>query len=205
MIIVYVPFINIIFNVLIILTVGVVFSIVKRKNPISAIFIFITLAFIIYGLLFFIGAEFIALVVLIIYTGVIAVLFLFTVLIYNLHSLNLVSVTASLTRFQRYAYRIVVVVLVLILKNPFAAVAVGFNNSERAAHARHDISIDLYDICNGEDMDETIISVYVEDVSQLSIMFNQHGVLLLTCGLLLFIAMIGSIAITYPFSKDLIK
>jgi hypothetical protein len=39
------------------------------------------------------------------------------------------------------------------------------------------------------------------DIVQLSALFNNHYFLFLTCGLLLFIAIIGSIVITYPFFK----
>ncbi len=207
MVVVYVPFINLCFHIFLILAIGSIFLVIRRKNPISAIFAFIIFAIMLYGLLFIIGAEFIALVVIIIYTGVIAVLFLFVVLMYNLHTLNLSWFTKSFSRAKRWRNRIIIFIVVLYMQAPFTAVTASFCNPELAVHARYGIPTSIFNT-NKEHwsaLDDTIISVYVEDVSHLSIIFNQYGIILIICGLLLFIAMVGSIVITYPFSKDFNK
>src|SRR6185312_2964524 len=53
-----------------------------QSNPVFAVFGFITTALSAFTFLILIGAEFFALTILIIYTGVIAVLFLFVVIMY---------------------------------------------------------------------------------------------------------------------------
>lgn len=42
-------------------------------------------------------------------------------------------------------------------------------------------------------------TVYTLDVVQLVAIFNSHYFLFMICGLLIFVAMIGSIVITFPF------
>lgn len=60
-----------------------------QNNPVQAVFSFILTALITFLMLLILGAEFFALLVLIIYTGVITVLFLFVVIMYNLRGLFL--------------------------------------------------------------------------------------------------------------------
>lgn len=55
-----------------------------QTNPIYAVFSFILTAFLTFSLLLVLKAEFFALLILIIYIGVITVLFLFVVFMYNL-------------------------------------------------------------------------------------------------------------------------
>jgi NADH-quinone oxidoreductase subunit J len=60
-----------------------VLFIVNQRNPINTIFIFIGVINFLALFIRLIGAEFIAIVLLIVYTGVISVLFLFTIIIYE--------------------------------------------------------------------------------------------------------------------------
>jgi len=66
-----------------------VFLIVIQRNPVFAVFSFVLTALSTFSFLILIGAEFFALLILIIYTGVITVLFLFTVIMYNLREVNI--------------------------------------------------------------------------------------------------------------------
>ena len=59
-----------------------------QSNPVFAVFGFITTALSAFTFLILIGAEFFALTILIIYTGVIAVLFLFVVIMFNMRELK---------------------------------------------------------------------------------------------------------------------
>ena len=63
------------------------FLILIQNNPVYSVFNFIFIAFIVFFILVLIGAEFFALLILIIYTGVITVLFLFVIIMYNLRSI----------------------------------------------------------------------------------------------------------------------
>ena len=65
------------------------FLIVMQRNPVFAVLAFVSTALSIFSFLILIGAEFFALLILIIYTGVITVLFLFTVIMYNLRDVNI--------------------------------------------------------------------------------------------------------------------
>jgi NADH-quinone oxidoreductase subunit J len=58
--------------------------IIVQTNPVYAVFSVILSALTLFSILLLIGAEFFALLILIIYTGVITVLFLFVVIMYNL-------------------------------------------------------------------------------------------------------------------------
>lgn|GEM_PF-3774020 len=65
-----------------------VFLIILQQNPVYAVFSFIMTALSTFLFLVLVGAEFFALLILIIYTGVITVLFLFVVIMYNLREMT---------------------------------------------------------------------------------------------------------------------
>ena len=65
------------------------FLIYIQTNPVYAVFSFILTAIIVFALILIIGAEFFALLIIIIYTGVITVLFLFVVIMYNFRVVDL--------------------------------------------------------------------------------------------------------------------
>ena len=69
-----------IINVVIALMIISVFLIVIQRNPVFAVFGFVLTALLTFTFLLLIGAEFFALLIVIIYTVVITVLFLFTVI-----------------------------------------------------------------------------------------------------------------------------
>lgn len=59
-----------------------------QTNPVYAVFSFIITALCAFLLLLLVGAEFFAIIILIIYIGVITVLFLFVVIMYNIRSVS---------------------------------------------------------------------------------------------------------------------
>jgi NADH:ubiquinone oxidoreductase subunit 6 (subunit J) len=69
--------------------ISTLFLIILQTNPVYSIFSFIITAVAVFSFLLLIGAEFFALLVLIIYLGVITVLFIFVVIMYNLRLLDL--------------------------------------------------------------------------------------------------------------------
>lgn len=154
---------------------------VKCKNPIMAIFMFILLSIAIFLFLILMGAEFLALLVLIIYTGVIAVLFLFTVIIYDLDQMHVI-----MPRF--WGLLGYWVTIVFSLRHCGRLLAESTHN----AFATH---VGFNSIGGG----------FSIDIFQLNCLFNKHGVLFLACGLLLFIAIIGSVVITYSFAQSIAK
>jgi NADH:ubiquinone oxidoreductase subunit 6 (subunit J) len=147
---------------------------VLQNNPVYAVFSFISTALLLFVFLILIGAEFFALLILIIYTGVITVLFLFVVIMYNFR----------IVEFSHY----------FILFNPFSYLvlfkAMWFSwccNKALEPLLKQQIQLNT--------------SFFTLDVVQFIALFNDHYFLFLMCGLLIFIAMIGSIVITYPFYK----
>jgi NADH-quinone oxidoreductase subunit J len=70
------------------LFIGSIILISSQTNPIYAVFSFILAALSAFFLLILLGAEFFALLILIIYIGVITILFLFVVFMYNLRVLT---------------------------------------------------------------------------------------------------------------------
>lgn len=80
---------NILMNVSLLLMLISLILIIMQKNPVYAVFSFILTAMSTFSFLLLIGAEFFALLILIIYTGVITVLFLFVVIMYNLREINI--------------------------------------------------------------------------------------------------------------------
>jgi len=151
------------------------FLIVFQKDPVFAVFTFIIIALLSFFLLTLIGAEFLALLILIIYTGVITVLFLFVVIMYNLRNINI--------HIQS------------LLFNPF----IGF------------LIYKLYwfnKICNNLIYLMLYQNYYLAtaqyslDVINFVDLFNEYHVLFIYVGIIILVAMIGSVVITFPFYKQ---
>jgi NADH-quinone oxidoreductase subunit J len=162
-------------NTLIFSMIIALFIIVFQKDPVFAVFSFIIIALISFFLLTLIGAEFLALLILIIYTGVITVLFLFVVIMYNLRNIN--------------------IYIQSLVFNPFVSFLIykifWFNKI-----CNNLIYIMLYQNYY------SIVCRYNLDVIKFIDLFNEYHVLFLYVGLILLVAMIGSVVITYPFYKQ---
>lgn len=158
------------------------FLIITQKNPIYAVFSFILTAFFTFLFLILIGAEFIALLILIIYTGVITVLFLFVVIIYDLESLNFNFSSVFLNPM-----------LILILYKVLWASRFYYLTIVKWFHPT------LF--CNVTDIEDADNIFFKLDIINYIPLFNEHYFLLFFVGLLIFLAILGSIVITYPFYK----
>jgi NADH-quinone oxidoreductase subunit J len=148
--------------------------IVVQTNPVYAVFSFIYTALLLFLLLILMGAEFFAIIILIIYTGVITVLFIFVVIMYN--------------------FRIIELSMHSIIYNPLIYMILikifWFNKICSAC---------LMPVLKQQIQIQT--TFFTLDVVQFIALFNDHYFLFIMCGLLIFIAMVGSIVITYPFYK----
>ena len=169
-------FANKFLNVLFLFLFLTLFLIIMQKNPVYAVFSFILTALLVFSLLLLMGAEFFALLILIIYTGVITVLFLFVVIMYNLRDIKLYIHNILFNPFFVLLYA-----KLYWLDNIFSS---GY--AEQVHIARIDWERD---------------NAWALDVVQFIDLYNDHYFLFFMCGLLLFIAMMGSIVITYPFFK----
>jgi NADH:ubiquinone oxidoreductase subunit 6 (subunit J) len=113
---------------------------------------------------------------LIIYTGVIAVLFLFVVIMFNLRELK--------TQVRSIVF------------NPITAVALVkvFFMYELLLSAVHGL------VNTTVSLDAT--NLHTLDVVYFVSLFNEHWLPFLLLGLVIFIAMVGSIVITYPYHQN---
>jgi NADH-quinone oxidoreductase subunit J len=155
------------------------FLIVIQRNPVFAVFGFVLTALSTFSFLILIGAEFFALLIIIIYTGVITVLFLFTVIIYNLRDVNI--------NLRNIFFN--PILLLVGIKIYWASI----------------ICMNLLRSIITQDLHVEDELVYTLDVTNFVELFNEHYILFLFSGLLLFIAIIGSIVITSPFHKSSIN
>jgi NADH-quinone oxidoreductase subunit J len=148
------------------------FLILVQNNPVYSVFSFILVAFIVFTILLVVGAEFFALIILIIYTGVITVLFLFVIIMYNLR----------VTRFTEVSVWYSVFLVLLIYKLTW-------------------FSLSLLSIFGPNLRLAANFLMYTADVTHFIGLFNGHFLLFFFCGLLIFIAMIGSVVLTASFFK----
>jgi NADH-quinone oxidoreductase subunit J len=81
-------FYNTTITAVLLMSLGSLVLIVFQTNPVYAVFSFIITALITSLLCLLVGAEFFALLILIIYIGVIAVLFIFVVIMYNFQMMS---------------------------------------------------------------------------------------------------------------------
>ena len=163
---------NLILNFLSVLLVFALFLILIQNNPVYSVFNFIFIAFIVFFILVLIGAEFFALLILIIYTGVITVLFLFVIIMYNLRSIF----------FRDYNRWLSVFLIILICKVTY-------------------ICQILLSVLGPTLRSNSNFLLYSTDAVQFIGLFNGHFIIFFFCGLLIFIAMIGSVVLTSSFFK----
>lgn len=152
--------------------------IIMQKNPVYAVFSFVLTAMSTFSFLLLIGAEFFALLILIIYTGVITVLFLFVVIMYNLREINIGKI------------------LLKFIMDP-STFLIGLK-----IYWANKICYNTLKPLLLQQMSLDTPNLYTLDVVQFIALFNDHYLAFLFCGLLIFIAMIGSIVITFPFYKN---
>lgn len=168
---------NVLMNISLLFMLLSLILIIMQKNPVYAVFSFVLTAMSTFSFLLLIGAEFFALLILIIYTGVITVLFLFVVIMYNLREINIGKIV---TQFVMDPSAFIIAFKI------YWANKICYNNL-------HPMLVQTVSLDTN--------NLYTLDVVQFIALFNDHYLVFLFCGLLIFIAMIGSIVITYPFYK----
>ncbi|MDE8345159.1 MAG: NADH-quinone oxidoreductase subunit J [Acidocella sp.] len=163
-----------VFAAILLLSAGMV---VSSRNPVHSV-LFLILAFINAAILFLIaGAEFLAMVLVIVYVGAVAVLFLFVVMMLD------VDFAALAEGVQRYAPIGALVGLVLLIE--LGMVAVGWTIAPGAAAAR------LAPMAGG-----------LTDTQALgALIYTRYLVLFQLSGVVLLVAMIGAILLTHRERK----
>ena len=153
--------------------VGSALAVIFARNPVHSV-LFLILAFVAAaGLFLILGAEFLAMILVVVYVGAVAVLFLFVVMMLD------VDFTALRQGFARYLPIGAVVAGVLTVEMIFVATSVA--NSGAAANSTGPAA-NVASVTNAEAIGRVLYTDYVY--------FFQ------TAGLVLLVAMIGAIVLT---------
>ncbi len=153
--------------------IGSAAAVVTSRNPVHAV-LFLILAFLNAAALFLIaGAEFLAMILVIVYVGAVAVLFLFVVMMLDVDFVQLRE------GFQRYAP--VGAAVGLILLGELGAVLLGWQISAGAPLLRNSVSPN--DVSN--------------TVALGQVLYTDYVYLFQVAGLILLVAMIGAIVLTH--------
>ncbi|MDD2794612.1 NADH-quinone oxidoreductase subunit J [Acidocella sp.] len=168
---------NLLFDLFSFILLGSAAMVVTSRNPVHAV-LFLILAFINAAALFLLaGAEFLAMVLVIVYVGAVAVLFLFAVMMLD------VNFAVLREGFQRYAPIGALVALILFVE--LALFVTGSAIAPGAAAARLFPTPD--NITNSQALGSLIYTNYL-------VLFQLSGIILL-------VAMIGAIVLTHRDRK----
>jgi len=147
--------------------------VVLARNPVysvlSLIFAFCNSA----GLMVLLGAEFLAMMLIVVYVGAVAVLFLFTVMMLNI---NFAEITGRIRENVSSSLLIALLLLADILLVIFAS------SDSMFIHSMRDYSFD-----------SSLPNVYVLG----SVLYTDYLLPFQLAGLILFVAMVGAIALTF--------
>ncbi len=163
----------IVFYVLAAVTLGAGMAVVSARNPVHSVLFLITAFFSAAGLFVLLGAEFLAMLLIVVYVGAVAVLFLFVVMMLD------VDFAALREGFTKYLPVGLLVAGVLAVEMVMVAVSVGLNG---AASKNALPMASTADVTNAEAIGRVLYTDYVY-------FFQAAGIVLL-------IAMIGAIVLT---------
>jgi len=161
------------FYLLATITVAAGFAVVSARNPVHSVLFLILAFFSAAGLFVLLGAEFLAMLLVVVYVGAVAVLFLFVVMMLD------VDFAALRQGFAQYLPLGGVVALILAFEMILVSTAVATNG---AAAANDTPAASLPDVTNAETIGRVLYTDYVY--------FFQAA------GLVLLVAMIGAIVLT---------
>jgi NADH-quinone oxidoreductase subunit J len=159
------------FYVLAAVTLGSGLLVITARNPVHSVLFLIAAFFSAAGLFVLLGAEFLAMILVVVYVGAVAVLFLFVVMMLDV---DFAQLRAGFTR-----YLPVGVLVALILVAEMAAVAIAVANKGAAAGAA---PLGPSSVTNAEAIGRVLYTDYVY--------FFQAA------GMILLVAMIGAIVLT---------
>lgn len=165
-------------------TVGAAVMVISAKNPIHSVLFLILAFFSSAGLFVLLGAEFIAMILIIVYVGAVAVLFLFVVMMLD------IDFVALREGFLEYLPMGAVVGLIL-LAEIIMVVASRVVSPETAIGPGAKPTPDLNEVTNTEALGQLIYTDYIY-------VFQASGMILL-------VAMIGAIVLTHRKRKGVKK
>ena len=161
------------FYLMAVVTVGAGFGVVTARNPVHSVLFLITAFFSAAGLFVLMGAEFLAMLLVVVYVGAVAVLFLFVVMMLD------VDFAALKQGFARYMPIGLVVAGILAIEMVFVASAVSREGKVGAGAVPQ---ASLPDATN------------VETIGR--VLYTDYAYFFQAAGLVLLVAMIGAIVLT---------
>ena len=157
-----------------VVAVGSATAVVTAKNPVHSVLFLILTFFNAAGLFVLLGAEFLAMLLVVVYVGAVAVLFLFVVMMLD------INFTEMRQGFVSYLPIGVTVALILFVELAFVGASWGMS-ADKAALARQPIP-DLAEVHN------------IEAIGRL--LYTDYIYIFQASGLVLLVAMIGAIVLT---------
>jgi len=151
------------------------FNVILQRNPIHSVLWLILCFFNAAGLFVLLGAEFIAMILIVVYVGAVAVLFLFVVMMLD------INVTIIREGFLKYLPAGALIGLILLLE--LLTVFGSWVFSPAAAGLRLAKTPDVEDVHNTEALG--------------NILYTDYAYLFQAAGLILLVAMVGSIVLTH--------
>jgi len=156
--------------------------VILAKNPVHSVFFLILAFFNATGLFVLMGAEFLAMLLLIVYVGAVAVLFLFVVMMLNIDFKSLK------TGMMKNASLGILVGVILLAEIIFSIIGMHFGDNKKLAS------------------ELSVISSEIENTRLLGrVLYTDYIYLFQTAGLILLVAMIGAIVLTHRKRENLRK
>ena len=161
------------FGLLALVSVVAALMVVSAKNPVHSVLFLITVFFSAAGMFVLMGAEFLALLLVVVYVGAVAVLFLFVVMMLDV---DFVALRQGFARYMPIGLGIGVVLL-------FEMVAVAGTIASKGAAARNDAPLTP---------DQALPNA--QAIGQ--VLYTDYVYLFQAAGMVLLVAMIGAIVLT---------
>jgi NADH-quinone oxidoreductase subunit J len=166
---------NIVFYVLAVITVGAGMAVIGSRNPVHSVLFLILAFFSSAGLFVLMGAEFLAMILVIVYVGAVAVLFLFVVMMLDV---DFASLRAGFMQYLPIG-AVIGAILLAELILVFASGSIEIRKPETVSMPTPEPS----QVPNTEALG--------------NILYTHYGYLFQVAGLVLLIAMIGAIVLTH--------
>jgi NADH-quinone oxidoreductase subunit J len=170
------------------------FCTVTSKNPIHSVLFLVFVFFNTAGLLILLGAEFLAMLFLIVYVGAVAVLFLFVMMMLNV---KISETSSSIFRYLPIGLFLSIIFLFeifLIVEGDLNSIdAVNFNQSEYLILQNEFLKMSPW-------INSVISPTNVDVIG--SVLFTYYSYFFIIASIILLVAMIGAIALTLHRRSD---
>jgi len=153
--------------------------VIFSKNSVTAVLYLISVFILVSLNLLLIGAEFLAILIIIIYIGAISILFLFVIMMLNLRIVEVYSSLVNIFPIGIFLGIFSFLELLYVIKNDFFILNFFYNNY-------YELNL----------MDNNLIYSHSNLYLVGDLLFNHYNILLVIAGLILLLAMLGAIILT---------